>query len=149
MRVLSSNSLDGLFWANDSLPTQNFGSFEVAVETPKYGMRQGPGWISTPPADYGYIVNTTGADGDEMDCYLGPNPESNMVYVVDQNQIGRPDFDEHKVMLGYGDDMQAAYDDYMAGHSHAPSIFRNITPMSVQEFKKWLVEGDISKPVGG
>lgn len=148
MKVLSSNSLDGLFWANDSLPTLNFGSFVVAIETPKYGMRQGPGWISTPPADYGYIVNTTGADGDEMDCYLGPNPESNMVYVVDQNQIGKSEFDEHKCMLGY-DSMQAAKDDYIIGHTHGAQIFRNVTPMSIKAFKEWLDKGDISKPLGG
>lgn len=147
MRVFSSNSLKGLYWANDSLNTKRFCGFDVFIETPKYGMRQGPGWISSPPADYGYILNTTGADGDEMDCYLGPNPESKTAYVVDQNKLdGSGEFDEHKVMLGY-DSETSAKADYIAGHTEGSSIFRAITSMSLETLNSWLSNGDVSKPI--
>lgn len=147
MKPIFANALDGLYWANDSLPAKEFHSLTIIVETPQHGMRQGPGWMSSPPADYGYVLDTSGADGDEMDCYLGPNPESKMVYVVDQNVIGSSDFDEHKCMLGYNS-MAEAKADYIAGHTQGSEIFRNITWMSIDDFKRWLREGDISKPVG-
>lgn len=143
-----ANSLDGLFWANDSLPTKSFHDMKLVIETPKDGMRQGPGWMSSPPADYGYILDTTGADGDEMDCYLGPNPESSIVYVVDQNRMDdSTEFDEHKCMLGY-DSKAEAKADYIAGHTSGDKIFRNITVMPLSQFKRWLKDGDISRPVG-
>jgi len=52
--------------------------------------------------DYGYIEGTVGADGDEVDCYLGPDTQSKVVFVVDQGRLGdSSEFDEHKVFLGY------------------------------------------------
>lgn len=146
MKSLFSNTLDGLYWANDSLPTKKFHGLTIVIETPKFEMRQGPGWMSSPPADYGYILDTTGADGDEMDCYLGPNPESNIVYVVDQNKMDSPEFDEHKCMLGYKS-MSQAKKDYYDGHTHGVKIFRGITAMTIKVFKAWLQHGDISKPI--
>jgi hypothetical protein len=146
MKNLFANALDGLYWASDSLPTKKFHDLNLVIETPKFGMRQGPGWMSSPPADYGYILDTTGADGDEMDCYLGPNPESTIVYVVDQNRMDSPVFDEHKCMLGYNS-MAEAKKDYYDGHTHGIQIFRNITALPLSVFKAWLKHGDISKPI--
>jgi Inorganic Pyrophosphatase len=143
---LPSNTLDGLFWADAPLTCKSFAGFNVVVETPRHGMRQGPGWMSSPPADYGYIVGTTGADGDELDVYLGLNPESDIVYVVDQNRMNECIFDEHKCMLGYSS-IKEAKEDYLNGHTHGTLIFRNITALSVSEFRKWIKTGDMTKPI--
>jgi hypothetical protein len=149
MKTIFANALDGLYWADKELPRKMFYDLEVVVETPKYELRQGPGWMSTPPADYGFIAGTIGADGDEMDCYLGPNPESTMIYVVDQNRMdGSGDFDEHKCMLGYTSKDEAKRDFY-DGHTHGVQIFRGIKGLTLDQFKRWLFNGDVSKPIGG
>lgn len=114
------------------------------IETPKGHLRIGHGWQNRSPADYGYIVGYTGADGDEMDCYLGPNRWSNVVYVIDQNQIGSTLFDEHKVMIGYASEKQAL-NDYYAGHNLGKQIFRGITVMSKARFINWLKTGNLKK----
>lgn len=50
---------------------------------------------------YGYIKRTTGADQEQIDTYVGKNPESEKVYIVDQINQGNGSFDEHKVMMGF------------------------------------------------
>ena len=117
------------------------------IETPKYGVREGRGWSHVLPADYGFIHGYIGADGDEIDCYIGSNPDSARVWVVDQNQLHNTSkFDEHKVMLGY-DSKEEALNDYLAGHTDGKKIFRGITFMLMGEFKKWLMNGDLTKPL--
>jgi hypothetical protein len=145
MSLIFANSLEG--WCTDNLPSKEFQGLKVEIETPAYELRFGKGWMGAPPADYGYIVDTTGADGDEMDCYLGPNPQGK-IFVVNQNKMDSPVFDEHKCMLGY-DSLEQAKEDYLAGHTSGHSIFRSITQMTIDKFKHWLEHGDVSQPLGG
>lgn len=116
------------------------------IENPKGSYRYGPGWVTKAPAHYGFIFNTTGADGDEMDCYLGPNLKAGKIYVVDQNIIGSDKFDEHKCMIGY-DSQQEALSDYMAGHNKARQIYRGMKVMTVSDFHRWLRFGNHKVPV--
>ena len=50
---------------------------------------------------YGYVKRSLGADGDQVDVFLGNNPSANHVYVINQNDPKTGKFDEHKVMLGF------------------------------------------------
>jgi len=43
--------------------------------------------------DYGFFAGHVGADGDALDCYLGPNEAAPFVYVV--HQLAAPDFKRH------------------------------------------------------
>ena len=123
------------------------GNLSCVVETPQYGVRSGPGWMNVSPADYGFIEGFMGADGDEIDCYIGPNESSSLVYVIDQNEYpGLVNFDEHKCMLGYTS-KQEALDDYYAGHTHGSLIFRGLTTMSMKDFLVWLKSGDLKQPL--
>jgi len=127
--------------------TTKFQGMTIVIETPKGEIRYGKGWSHKMPADYGYIEETVGADGDEMDCYLGPDLKSETAFIVDQNQKDNSsEFDEHKVMLGYFTEAAAAKD-YIAGHTHGEEIFRGITAISMPDLKRWLKTGDVSKPV--
>lgn len=114
---------------------------EVAIENPK-GSKRREEW---PPlsAHYGYIKRHEGADGDQVDVFLGPNPESQLVFIVDQvKPSGR--FDEHKVLIGWTNLRQAraAYRaNYTADWKVGP-----ITPMTIGQFRKWLASADLSKP---
>jgi phage-related protein (TIGR01555 family) len=122
------------------------GPFEVVIETPKGEERKGRGWSVRMPADYGYIHGYRGADGEWMDCYVGPDHDSDMVYVVDQMRLDKPKaFDEHKVVLGFRT-RNEALDVYLRGHSHSGKIFAAITPMTLDGFRHWLSTADLSKP---
>ena len=79
--------------------------YEVSIENPKGSIRSGvnrdgKGWRVTMPAHYGYLRRTKSeADGDHLDVYIGPNIDSELVFVIDQQTPGRR-FDEHKVVIG-------------------------------------------------
>jgi hypothetical protein len=128
------------------LQIKNFHGLECVVETPQYEMREGRGWMNSSPADYGYIKGFMGADGDEMDCYIGPNLNSTSVFVVDQKKVHSDRFDEHKCMIGY-DSEEQALEHYMDGHDSSHRIFLHITPMTLQEFVQWLNDGDHNTPL--
>jgi len=104
-------------------------------------------WEVEMPAHYGRILRTEGADGDHVDFYMGDNPDSESVWVVDQMDADTGRFDEHKVMLGFNDATQAA-ETYKAGFSDGKGQQRlgGIRKMSVPEFDAWL-ESDTKKPI--
>ena len=74
--------------------------FDVTIEQPSGSVRSGKDangkeWSQVMNNTYGYIRGTEGVDGDHIDVFLGPDMNSDMVYVVDQvNTDGS--FDEHK-----------------------------------------------------
>jgi phage-related protein (TIGR01555 family) len=121
------------------------------VETPKGYSRHGvtsngKAWKTVMPADYGYIQGYTGADDDNLDCYIGPDPDATFVYVVDQSVLGnRKKYDEAKVMLAFPS-QAAALHAYDLGHHRASDIMLDWTPMLVSDFKKWLGDRDPKKP---
>lgn len=91
-------------------------------------------------AHYGYINHTKGRDGDEVDCFLGPNPNAKNVYVMHMKDLGpvkEEREDEDKVMLGF-DSAMAAEQCFLA---HYPKSFlESISSMPVALFKKKLKE---------
>ncbi|KAA6459649.1 DUF1073 domain-containing protein [Acidobacteria bacterium AB60] len=133
--------------AKDSVPLEEFDlhGLDIAIESPKGMTRNGKGWSVVMPADYGYIKGVTGADGDELDCYVGPNRESYMVYVVDQLTLDGSAFDEHKVMLGYKDATDARMA-YRAGHHLSSKTFGAMLEMSLLNFMNWMHSADLTKP---
>ena len=123
--------------ALDKLPQVNFQGIPCSIETHKGEVRKGKGWSLKLSDDYGYINGTVGADGDEMDCYIGPNKNSKIVYIVEQNKVGSKEFDEHKYMLGYNS-IKEAKKAYLVNHSKGKDIFRSITQLPIEKFKKLL-----------
>ena len=126
---------------------------EIALENPRGSIRSGTdrdgkAWQSTMVHDYGYIKRTLGADGDHVDVFIGDQPDSEMVYVVDQVDPGTGKFDEHKVMMGFADE-QAARAGYLANYEQGWEGLGAIKSMPVDTFKRWIKEGDTTKPVKG
>jgi hypothetical protein len=116
----------------------------VSIENAK-GSKRKPEWPAL-SCHYGYIRKTEGRDGDHVDCFIGPNPDSGLVFVVDQvNQSGK--FDEHKTLLGF-DSERAAKDAYLANY---PKGWKcgTITKLSIDQFHDWLENGDTTKPLDG
>jgi hypothetical protein len=126
----------------------SFQGLQVSIENPKGSLRKGPGWQVRVPYDYGYIKRTEGADGDHVDVCIGPDAESDHVFIVDQQDHRTGDFDEHKVMLGYRtreDAIKAYRDGFSDGKG--PDRMRAVVRMSMKEFKNWLKTCDTKKPV--
>ncbi|HDO1311203.1 inorganic diphosphatase [Aeromonas veronii] len=124
---------------------------DIALENPKGSTRSGTdkdgkAWQSTMAHDYGYIKRTLGADGDHVDVFIGDRPDSETVYVVDQVDPKTGKFDEHKVMMGFADE-QAAQAGYLANYEKGWKGLSAIKAMPVEEFKRWVKEGDTTKPV--
>lgn len=126
-----------------------FQGLDIAIENPKGSTRSGTDskgnkWENKIHQHYGYIKRTEGADGDQVDVFIGDNPESDKVFVIDQvDQNGK--FDEHKVMLGFNSSFlaKAGYKkNYQKGWKVGP-----ITEMNVADFKSWLKNGDTKKKV--
>ncbi len=127
---------------------------DLAVENPKGSIRRKltedgeEMWRVEMPAHYGYIKGTTGADGDAVDCYLGPDESSDLVFVVDQIHPSDGSFDEHKCLLGFSsyEDAVKAYD---AGFSNGSGPDRRgaVVEMTLAEFHDWLDSGETGKPV--
>ena len=108
------------------------------------------------PAHYGYIRGTMGNDGMQVDCYMGPHPKSDLVWVIDQvhahSKHGHTagQFDETKCMLGYKSEAEAttAYLEGWDDPADARAHFGGVTELSVAAFKEWLKTGDMAKPIG-
>ena len=121
---------------------------DIAIETPqgqpRLGKSDGKPWRVICMAHYGDISGTRGADGDPVDCYVGPSPESNRVFVVNQNGKDGA-FDEHKVMLAFADE-DAARAAYMGSYERGWTGLGSMVSATVEQFRWWLKFGDTTKP---
>ncbi len=126
---------------------------DITIENPKGSTRRGRDrdgneWSVELPATYGYIKRTEGADGDQLDVYIGDEPESDRVYVVDQIEPETGKFDEHKAILGVRT-VDEAQDLYEAGFSDGTGMQRlgAVTEMSIEEFRDFARSGRARKPL--
>lgn len=115
--------------------------FDVTIEQPAGSVRSGKDasgkeWSQVMNNTYGYIRGTESVDGDHIDVFLGPDMNSDMVYVVDQvNTDGS--FDEHKVMMGFSS-LEDARSAYLSNYGEGWQGLGNITGVALDEFKKWI-----------
>ena len=120
---------------------------DIAIENPKGSTRSGTDpngkdWSVTMNHHYGDIKRTEGADGDNVDVFIGDNPTSENVYIIDQVDA-KGNFDEHKVMLGFANQTQAVLgykSNYSKGWKVGP-----VKAMKIDQFKDWLKNGDTKK----
>ncbi|WP_180174997.1 PLxRFG domain-containing protein [Acinetobacter sp. YH01022] len=123
---------------------------DIAIESPRGSTRSGKNpdgsdWSHTMSDHYGYIKKTKGADQEQLDVYVGKNPESERVFIVDQLNQDNDQFDEHKIMLGYQslEEAEQAYkSNFDPGWKVGP-----IRSLSKDEFKSWLDNDDTVRPV--
>lgn len=117
-----------------------FAGLPISIENKKGTIRNGVGadgkpWSVKMPYDYGYIGRTKGADGDQVDCFIGHNPSSKFAYVVHQCKEDNKDtWDEDKVMLGF-DSADAAIRAYRSAYTGV-DLFQGMTVLSISHFKK-------------
>jgi hypothetical protein len=112
---------------------------DISIENKKGSVRKGVDkdnheWSIKMGMDYGYIRGTVGCDKDHLDAYVGPNPESEMVYIINQNDPVTGGFDEQKVMLGFDSEAEAKVA-YLKQYDR-PGFFGNIVEMDIDTFKE-------------
>lgn len=127
--------------------------FDISVENPAGSVRKGVAaggkpWETEMKDHYGYIKGSTGADGDHLDAFIGPDPTSKKVFVVDQvdsENESRP-FDEHKVILG-ATDASDAREIYKRNFSDdAEPRIQALTETTPEDLKSWISEGNPHEP---
>lgn len=128
---------------NYAKATVKWHGMDIAIENPKGSVRKGKGpngkeWSVEMPDHYGYVKRSTGADGDQVDVYMGPHPDSDQVFVIHQQDFDGK-FDEHKAMLGYKSNADAlqAYDRAFSDGRGFERI-KDIEIMTPDEFKAWV-----------
>jgi hypothetical protein len=130
----------------------NIFGLNLTIENAKGKERSGIGkdskrWSVRMPAHYGYIKRTEGADGDHVDIYLGQHTKSKHVFVVNQIDADSKQFDEIKVLLGFGS-LQQALHTYEQGFSDGKGLQRvgSVVATDMTSFKNWLKSGNTKKP---
>jgi hypothetical protein len=125
--------------------------FTIAIETGKGQTRSGTDpdgstWSVTMVHDYGDIKRTSGKDGDPVDVFIGPDPDTEMVFVVDQLDTDG-EFDEHKVMMGFKTEADAR-EGYLANYEDGwDDHIGAIVSLTIPQFTWWLERGRAKKPV--
>jgi inorganic pyrophosphatase len=122
----------------------------IAIENPRGSIRSGTGadgkkWSTKMHAHYGYIEGTTGKDLDPVDVFIGDEPHSEYVLVINQVDPKTKLFDEHKVMIGYTS-RKGAENCYMSNYEDGWQGMGKTTPMTMDQFRDWLKEGNQNKP---
>lgn len=123
----------------------------LSIENPRGSIRSGTDatgkpWSVTMPHHYGYFLGTEGKDGDHVDFFLGPNPDSQQVLIINQRKPSSGHFDEHKVMLGFDSPAEAARG-YMASYTPGWKGLQSAIPTTIPVLKEWLNHHDTTQPV--
>ena len=105
----------------------------------------GKDWSTKMVHHYGDVEGTVGADGDPIDMFIGPRPDLDTVFVIDQVNPKTGLFDESKAMAGFVD-VEAAKAGYLANYEPGWKGLGEVTPMSSAEFRKWSLSDDAKRP---
>jgi N12 class adenine-specific DNA methylase len=107
----------------------------------------GTPWEQSMGGPSGYFKGTIGADGDHVDVTVGPQPGSKQVYVIDEKAADTGDFRQHKVMIGFGNQIDAlnAYTQRTQGKS--AKMVGGVRLFTPEQLKDWLKTGDTKAPL--
>ena len=120
-----------------------FQGMDISIENKAGSKRKGTDkdghdWETKMHFDYGYIRGTVGKDKDHLDCYLGPNEESEKVFVVHQNDPVTGKYDEDKIMLGF-DSAKEAKTAYLKQYDR-PGFFGDMVEMTMEDFQEKIFD---------
>lgn len=122
----------------------------ISIENPVGSIREGKtaegkAWKTEMVHHYGEFDGPTGADGDKVDVFIGPDLKSKVAFVIHQlNEEG--DFDEHKVMVAFKDE-DAAKKGYLANYQKGWNGMGPIVELAIPELARRLKRGDFKKPL--
>lgn len=113
----------------------------IAIENRKGSVRKGVDkdgkpWRTKMFHPYGYIKGSKGADGEEVDAYVGPHEEAAHAYVVHQRKSDGKGYDEDKVMLGFPS-KEEAVKGYLK-HYNSDKFLGPVKEVPVERLKEML-----------
>lgn len=100
--------------------------------------KDGHAWATKMKYDYGYIRGTKGHDKEHIDVYIGPDQESDLVFVVHQNDPVTGAYDEDKVMIGFSS-ADSAKEAYLSQYDR-PGFFGDMAETTIADFKRELMD---------
>ena len=109
-------------------------SIENRVGSVRRGESNGKAWATKMKYPYGYIRQTEGADGDHVDCFIGPDENADNVYVVHTQNPKNRKYDEDKCMLGF-ESAEVAKKVFLM-HYDDPKYFQSMSIFKFEDFKK-------------
>ncbi len=123
---------------------------DVAIENPRGSIRRGVDadgrpWEAKVAAHYGYIKGTLGADGDHVDTFICNGKRH---FVIDQLDTRTGEFDEHKVMMNFHNEMEALRT-YRASFSDGRGGERvgNVHELTASELREWVRSSATKDPI--
>jgi len=121
--------------------TVDFQGLTIRVENAVGSTRRGTSpdgtpWETRMRVHYGEFAGSIGADGDAVDCFVGPGRFEPYVYVVHTQDPGTRRYDEDKVMLGFRsrDEALAVFRAHYTGRGFVQSVRR----LTIGELRAWL-----------
>lgn len=125
-----------------------FDGFDISIENPKGSIRTGRDkdgevWSSLLVVDYGYLKGVKGADGDNLDVFLGEDYNSDKIFVVDQVNTDRS-FDETKLLVKFTDVSDAA-NAYLLSYEDDWDGMATIMETNKELLKEWIQNGKKSE----
>lgn len=128
-----------------------FKKMTIMIENPKGSIRfgfdeYGKKWVTRMNSHYGYICGENdAADGDKVDCFIGPNYNKSLAFVINQNK-GDGMFDEFKVILGCND-LEEAKALYLANYQKGwESRIDSIVQTNTKKIRSWVDRGNLNEP---
>jgi len=119
----------------------SIGDLKIAIENPAGSIRSGTDpngneWQITMKHHYGFIENTTGADGDEIDVFVKNHlaVEPKCAYIIKQLD-NNGQFDEQKVIIG-ADSEEEAKEIYLSNYEKGWLGFGGIKKISIADLLK-------------
>jgi len=125
---------------------------KIAIENPKDSVRSGVDgsgkpWSIKMKSHYGYILGTVGKDKDHVDIFIGPNPNSEKAYIVNQKN-SEGGFDEHKILAGW-DKFPDAVKGYLDNYEKGWDMISSVHQSDIAGLKNWLKNGNTKVPFKG
>jgi hypothetical protein len=122
----------------------DFQGLDIAVENRKGSVRSGKTpdgheWHTKMLVPYGYVVAPAkGRDGESIDCYVGPDKDAPIAYVVHQHKPDGTGHDEDKLILGTDSEQQAKK--LYLQHYDDPRFLGPIDAVPVDRLKEMVAE---------
>jgi len=111
----------------------------VSIENRKGSIRRGKDgkgeWQTKMTAPYGYIRQTMGIDGDQVDCFIGKDKDSEWVYIIHIKDPKTGKYDEDKVFLGFNT-FKDAMKVFKQNYDDWSKYYQGFDVMDMETFKK-------------
>jgi hypothetical protein len=127
---------NGRLVVQDSLPSTTFQGIKCSIENEAGSIREGIGYNNQPfkvrmVFPYGFINDTLGQDGDEIDCFIGPDSKAEEVFIIWEKATG-----EEKAMLGFPSQIDAIHAFCIHYQPNPLDFLGKVTVMSIDDFKQ-------------